>query len=290
MVNHQFVPSPPKRTLWRKPRKIFRVVREPGEIVDRHDFSNLTFIQQINAMRVAGKRSSISTQSFRDLVGQLARRYPQATMGINPKYLRHALDAGSIEDLAIEVYGCDPIQPKVFIDDELFMIALDEAFARISDVARNGGNIIFATSRPNAMLPFMIQLASLADNAGGNVLDLFSNTSPTIIDGRAGRCLTWCAGVGVVSGEGSLLSTNDVKIGDDLLFHLSRPDLVVADHIFAGAALTNGYPTVAFTGFESLAVAVASVPEQQCTSVPISLSLPSNHYEILANNAKSYFK
>jgi len=289
MTSHQFVPAPPRKILRRKPRKIFRVVREQGEIVDWPNLGEMTFIQQVNAMKLAGKRTHISTQSFRDLVGQLARRYPQATMGINPKYLRHALDSGSIEELAIEVYGCDPTQPKVFIDDELFMIALDEAFARIADVATNGGNIIFATSRPSSMLPFMIQLASLAHNAGANVLDLFSNTTPGLVDGRAHRRLTWCGGVGVVCGEGSLLSTNDTKIGEDLLFHLSRPDLVVADHVFAGAALTNGYPTVAFTGFESLAVAIASVPEQQCISVPIALSQPSNNYEILANNAKSYF-
>lgn len=289
MTGHQFVPAPPKRILRRKARKIFRVVREPGEIIDRPDFSEMTFIQQIVAMKLAGKRSHISTQIFRDMVGQLARRNPQATLGINPKYLRHALDAGSIESLAEEVYGVDTSQPKVFINEELLMIALDEAFARIADVAKNGGSIIFATSRPGSMLPFMIELAALSHNAGANVLDLFGNTTRTLIDGRSGRCLTWCGGVGVVTGEGSLLATNDIKVGDDLLFHLSRPDLVVADHIFAGAALTNGYPTVAFADFESLAVAVASVPEDNCISVPLSLTQPSNHYEILANNAKSYF-
>ena len=87
----------------------------------------------------------------------------------------------------------------------------------------------------------------------------------------------------------SLLATDDAKAADDLFFHLPRPDLVVADHIFAGASITCGFPTIAFAGLNSLAVAVASVPESNCLVVPMSLSRTANHYEVIANFAKSYF-
>jgi hypothetical protein len=241
-------------------------------------------------MGLAGRKTAISTQVFRDSVSSLARRQIQSTMGISGKYFLHALDSGSIEQCAEEVYGIDTTQPSVFIDPELTMIALDEACARIAESAMHGARIIFACSRPSATLPLFIELAKLSKDAGANILESFDNTSSFISDGRKGRRFTWSGSVAVVTDSESLLSCNDAKAADDLLFHLPRPDLVVADHIFAGAALTSGLPTIAFTGIESLAVSVASVPEAQCLAIPISINQPSTHYDIIANFAKSYFK
>lgn len=249
----------------------------------------MTFTQQLVAMGLTGRKTVMSTQIFRDHVGQLARRHRDATMGISGKYLLHALDAGQIEDAASEVFGTDSNQIKVTIDPELTTIAIDEACEKISEAALRGARIIFACSRPSATLPLFIELARLSTLAGAKVLDSFDNTSSFVADGRKGRSLTWSGHVGVMTDGGSLLSTDDSTAAEDLLFHLPRPDLVVADHIFAGAALTAGFPTVAFTGLESLAVAVASVPEKHCLAVPMSLSAPSTHYDIVANYAKPFF-
>jgi hypothetical protein len=290
MDSHKFVPAPPKFRIRRKPRKIIRTTREVGAIVDKPDLESMTFVQQLKAMGLAGSRTSLSINEFRDRVGQLARRHRDATMGINGKYLLHALDAGDIEDCAAEIFGIDPTGTKVAIDPELTSIALEEAFEKISEAARSGAKIIFASSRPAATMPLFIELARLSASVGAEVLDSFDNSSPFIADGRKGRMLTWCSGVAVVSDGSSLLATDDAVAAEDLLFHLPRPDLVVADHIFAGAALTNGFPTVAFAGLNSLAVAVASLPEKHCLAVPISLDQSCTRYGIIANNAKSYFE
>ena len=290
MDSHQFVPGPARIDLRKKRQRIIRPTREVGSIAERPDLESMSFIQQIVKMGIAGKKTSISTQVFREAVGQLARRNPESTMGINGKYLIHALDAGSIEDGAAEVFGVDTSKPIVEIDPELTMIALDEAFEMISEAANQGAKMVFACSRPAATLPMFIELARLAENSGAKILQSFDNTSSFIADGRKGRTISWVGSVGVISDGQSLLATNDAKAADDLLFHLPRPDLVVADHIFAGASLTNGYPTIAFAGLESLAVAIASIPENQCLTVPMSLDRSSTHYDIIANFAKSYFE
>lgn len=290
MDSHRFVPGPARIKARKKRRPIIRPVREVGHIKDFPDMDSLTFLQQLTSMGLAGKKTSISTQLFRDSVGQLARRNPESTMGINGKYLIHALDAGNIQECAIEVFGVEPEQQKVFIDPELTMIAITEACELISNAAHKNAKIVFASSRPAATLPLFIELVAMAKESGAQILESFNNTSSLVADGRKDRHLTWCGSVAVLSDGKSLLSTDDAKAADDLLFHLPRPDLVVADHIFAGAALTNGHKTVAFTGLNSLAVAVASLPEKSCIAIPVSLDQPSTHYAIIANYAKSFFQ
>ncbi len=289
MEEHRFVPSQ-RNFRVKKKRKIFRTIKPVGQIIDKPDFESMTFSQSLNKMGISGKRTSISTQVFRESIGQLARRNPASTMGISGKFLLHALDSGSIEECAEEVYGIDSSLASVHIDADLTMIALDEAFDRISKAARQGAKIIFASSRPAATLPLLIEIARLSENIGATILQSFDDTSSFIADGRKGRHFSWSGGVAVMSDGESILASNDAKAADNLLFHLPRPDLVVADHIFAGAAITGGYPTIAFAGLESLAVGVASVPENQCLAVPISLSRTANRYSIIANFAKPYFE
>ncbi len=289
MDEHKFVPGPAIIHVRKKRQRILRPTREVGAIADRPDTESMTVVQEFVAMGLAGRKTSVSTQVFRDSIGQLARRNPESTMGISGKYLLHALDAGQIEECAAEIFGVDTSQASVKIDPELLEIALDEAFERIAEVANKGGKLIFASSRPAATLPLLIELARLSAEAGGKILQSYDNTSAFIADGRKDRRVTWSGSVGVITDGESLLATNDAKAADDLYFHLPRPDLVIADHIFAGTSLTNGLPTIAFAGLDSLAVAVASLPEKQCLTVPMSLSQPSTHYDIIANNAKSYF-
>ena len=289
MEDHRFVPGPAGFRFKRKPKRIIRPLRQVRSFSIRPDLDSLTFEQQLKRLGLTGSKTSLSTQIFRDSIGQLARREPNATMGISPKYLIHALDSGAIEECLEEVFGTDASRPVVHIDLELTMIALDEAFEKISSAAKKQAKIIFATSRPASMLPLMIELARLSQECGAEILYSYDNTSSFVADGRKDRALTWSGQVGVVTDNKSLLETNDAKVADDLIFHLPRPDLVVADHIFAGASLTAGYPTVAFASLESIAVAVASVPEPSALAVPISLTRPSSHYEVIANFARAYF-
>lgn len=292
MADQSFVPAPPKVKVRKAPRKILRTTREAKDIVDRPDLENLSMQNKLRELGLAGPQSGMSTQVFRDNVANLARRNPTATMGVSPKFLLHALDSGQIEEAAEEIYGIDTSKNKIHIDLELSEIAIDEAAMKLLNAAASGAKIIFASSRPAATLPMMSCLANLAQEFGAVILESFTNTSTAIVDGRSGRNLSWSGKVGSVCEVEtmSLLGTNDIKISDDLFFHLPRPDLVVADHVFAAGAIARDYPTISFVGFESLAVAVASVNERNALAVPINLSRPSSHYEIINEYFKDFFE
>ena len=292
MTDQTFVPAPPKLRIRKAPRKILRTTRPVNEILDRPDINGISFQNKLIELKLAGKNSSISAKIFRESISNLARRTTGSTFGINPKHLLHALDAQQIEDYATEVYGVDLTKNKVSIDPELCEIAIDEAAEILLDASTKGAKIIFASSRPGATLPLMGRLALLAQEYGATILESFTNTSRTIVDGRRDRNLTWSDKVAVVSDETtkSLLGTNDTKIGDDSFFHLPRPDLVVADHVFAASALTSGYKTIALASLDSLALAVASLDESKTLSVPLDLSRPSSHYEIINEYFENFFE
>lgn len=292
MADQSFVPAPPKVKVRKAPRKILRTTREAKDIVDRPDLENLSMQNKLRELSLAGPQSGMSTQIFRDNVANLARRSPSSTMGISPKFLLHALDSGQIEDICEEVYGIDATKNKVHIDLELSEIAIDEAAMTLLKASAAGAKIIFASSRPASTLPLMSGLANLAQEFGATVLESFTNTTTAIVDGRSGRNLSWVRKVATVCEPEtmSLLGTNDIKISDDLFFHLPRPDLVVADHIFAAGAITRDFPSISFVGLESLAVSVASVNERNALAVPINLSRPSSHYEIINEYFEDFFE
>lgn len=291
MTEQSFVPAPPKVKVRKAPRRILRTTRPVNEIVERPDLEAISFQNKLIELKLAGKNSGISAHIFRDAIANLARRNHGSTMGINPKNLLHALDHQQIQDCAEEIFGIDLTKNKIYIDAQLSEIAIDEAAERLLDASVNGAKIIFASSRPGSTLALFSRLAGLAQEFGATIVDSFTNTSKTIVDGRNGRNLTWCEKVAVVSDEEtmSLLGTNDVKISDDLFFHLPRPDLVVSDHVFAAGALTSGFPTISFVGLESLAVAVASIVEKHDLPVPINLNRPSSHYEIIYDYFLDFF-
>ena len=292
MAEQSFVPAPPKVKVRKAPRKILRTTREVKDIVDRPDLENLSMQNKLRELGLAGPQSGMSTQIFRDEVANLARRNPTSTLGISPKFLLHALDSGQIEDACEEVYGLDTTKNKINIDLELCEIAIDEAAMTLLKASAAGAKIIFASSRPGATLPMMSGLANLAEEFGAVILESFTNTATAIVDGRSGRNLSWSGKVATVCEPAtmSLLGTNDIKISDDLFFHLPRPDLVVADHVFAAGAIARDYPTISFVGLESLAVAVASTNERNALAVPINLSKPSSHYEIINEYFEDFFE
>lgn len=291
MTEQSFVPAPPRVKIRKAPSRILRTTRPVNEILERPDLNSISFQNKLIELKLAGKNSGISTHIFRNAVANLARRHVDSTMGIKPKYLLHALDHQQIEDIAEELFGIDMTKNKIYIDAELCEIAIDEASERLLDAASRGAKMIFASSRPGSTLALFSRLAGLAQEYGATIIDSFTNTSKTIVDGRNGRNLTWCEKVAVVSDEEtmSLLGTNDTKISDDLFFHLARPDLVVTDHVFAAGAITSGYPTISFIGLDSLAVGVASSNEKLDLSVPINLNRPSSHYEMVYDYFEDFF-
>ena len=128
----------------------------------------------------------------------------------------------------------------------------------------------------------MHALLELAVARGAEVPRRFQ-TGEFRADGRAARRLVWIEGVAVLTDGDSLLATDGREAGDELLFHVDRPDLLVGDGGFAGCAARDGVEVVAFADIDHLALAVAAERGAPLTVVPIDVRRPAPAYAVLVD-------
>jgi hypothetical protein len=150
------------------------------------------------------------------------------------------------------VFGWDGDGPRARVDPKLTMAGFTSACARVLEVARVGGRIVFATARPASLLAVYRALARAAANAGGKVLDV--QAAPIDETLR----IWWIDNVAMVSDGEALLGEVSIAAAQELLFVLPQPDLVVGDHAFAGVALGVGLEVVALADLDAVALAVAA--------------------------------
>jgi hypothetical protein len=176
---------------------------------------------------------------------------------------------------AIEmVYGWDGEGTRARIDPTNTLDGFDIARDRIVEVARAGGTLAFATSRPASLSGVYRALVATAVRAGGAVLDA---PQSSLVDGD-GRRLWWSDGVAAVTDGRNLLAYDGIAAADELLFVLPRPDLVVADGWFAGAALATGLEVVASVDLDAVALAVAAWRGMAIRVVPLDQGQPPQAY------------
>ena len=94
----------------------------------------------------------------------------------------------------------------------------------------------------------------------------------------------------VVSDGESLFGGPGYGAAAELLFHLPPPDLVVADRAIAGGCLATGIETVAFAGFDAVALGVAGLRGEPVTLVPLADTRPPAAYEVLRGLARHRFE
>jgi hypothetical protein len=150
---------------------------------------------------------------------------------------------------------------------------LAEAGARIREVAGAGGRLVFATGHPGAMILYYLGLARWAEELGGRVV-----TAETRGRYQKGVSLDWAGPVGTLGDGASLFHTHDPEPVRDVLRQIDSVDLVVADHGFAGAAITAGIPTVAVMDTNDPAFAVVAGRGADVTVVPMDDNRPLNSY------------
>jgi hypothetical protein len=87
--------------------------------------------------------------------------------------------------------------------------------------------------------------------------------------------------VAVLTDGQALLAHDAVVAGDDWLFAVGRPDLVVADRGFAGAAVRAGVDVIAWADLDAPALAVCAARGRPIVVVPIDEQRPAWAYEPL---------
>jgi len=159
------------------------------------------------------------------------------------------------------------------IDPERTATGLLEAGERIGNVARSGGRLVFATGHPGAMILYYLGLAGWAEELGGTAV-----TAETRGRYQRGTSLDWAGRVGTLGDGASLFHTHDAEPMRDVLGQAGPVDLVIADHGFAGAAISAGVPTVVVMDTNDPAFAVVATRGADVTVVPMDDNRPLNSY------------
>jgi hypothetical protein len=178
-----------------------------------------------------------------------------------------------------KVHGWDGGSARAAIDPDRTVEGARAAIERILDVAADGGRIAAATARPASLFPLVRGFLAVAAQTGAAVISC--GAVPVAGPPRAPRALWWLEGVAVVTDGEALLAEDSASVGEDWLFAVGRPDLLVADHGFALAGLAAGCETVAFGGLETPALALAVAQGAPIHLVPVHDACPPVAYEPL---------
>jgi Phosphatase len=172
------------------------------------------------------------------------------------------------------VYGWEGDGPRARIAPARTVDGFTVAVTRLLEVARGGGRLAFATTRPAALLQLYRRLAARAAAEGAEVL----GGDETVGFGPTGRRIRWVDHVAVLTDGAALLADDGVEAAEEWLFALAFPDLVIADHSYAGVASASGLEVVAFADLDAVALAVASWQGRAVRVVPLDDRRPPAAY------------
>ena len=174
-----------------------------------------------------------------------------------------------VNDLA-----CDDL-----IDPDLTVAGIVDAAARLRDAARSGATLLVATGHPTGMLEHHIRVVDAYLAAGGKLLKPREGEQIPIGAKARVREVRYTGGVACLADWGQLLHTHKADAMEVLLETEPWPDLVLADHGFAGAAIERGIPTVAVMDINDHALAVAHGQGRDVTIVPMDDNRLPHLYE-----------
>ena len=171
------------------------------------------------------------------------------------------------------------------IDPDRTVEGLDRMAEHLARAARDRSRVLLATGHPAGLLVVHLALGALPRRAGATVVtpgDGFAWTALTRF-GRLERHVRYVDGVAMASHKGDLNHTHSAEPMRGVLAALaadggSPPDLVVADHGWAGAAGQNGITTVGFADSNDPALFVGEAEGAVAVSVPLDDHVPPHLY------------
>lgn len=168
--------------------------------------------------------------------------------------------------------GCD------VIDGVRTARAIVAAAERLRDEARRGALLLVCTGHPTGLLEHHIRVADAYRGAGGKLLRV-AEEETLDLPGRKKLEMRYVGGVGCVADWGSLRHTHSAAPMEALLDKGPWPDVVLADHGLAGAAIERGIPTVAVMDINDPALAVAWGRGKDVMIIPMDDNRPPRSYE-----------
>jgi hypothetical protein len=244
--------------------------------------------EHLLATRIAGDVATSRENNLRNYA-RMAQGHENYDFGLVPK---RRWTAGEVLEVMARLCGVVP-DPSYdegpdTIDPALTLAALDRWRDRLAKAAAGGERVLLATGHPTGVLALHLEVAAALRRAGGEVLvpDLdwswaweqeWGSGRP-----RHVRCL---GGVHVLASGGELLHTHRPEPMLALLAALGEPpDLVVADHGWAGAAAEAGIQTLALADCNDPALFVAEAEGKPVVTVPLDDNVLPHLYGPMAEH------
>lgn len=227
----------------------------------------------MNRNRITGLVSTKRESNLRNFE-RLAHGNKNLYLGIN---LHKAWKFNEILDLMHKKVGIiDNINYKKgqdIIQSNLCINALDRFSNRLKLAIRDKEKVLFATGHPAGLLTFYILLIEFLVNQGISIIKL---RSPVNYDDGDIRSLR---GVHTYHKYGSLMHTHSPKPMKILLNSLNdKPDLVIADHGWAGHASSRGISTIGLADSNDPALFIAEEQKDIEVVVPLDDNISPDLY------------
>jgi hypothetical protein len=236
--------------------------------------------------RIAGQVATareVNLRSYR----MIADREPHQLLGLQPE---RAWTAAEVLDLMVRRCGVSPDPAHRYgvdtIDPDLTLDALDRFADRLAAAVAHRERVLVATGHPAALLGVHLRLAAALRVAGCAVVEAgadwsFEAMSP---NGRVSRAVQFIGGVGVVQQRGSLVHTHSALPIRAVLGELATageplPQLVVADHGWAGGAGQAGIDAIGFADCNDPALFVGEAEGRLSVTVPLDDGIAPRRYE-----------
>ena len=170
------------------------------------------------------------------------------------------------------------------IDPDLTLAQLERWRQRLAAAARGSERVLLATGHPTGVLAIHLRVATALRAAGCEVLVPEQDWSERVEGWPRLRRVRSLNGVHVLASGGELLHTHMPEAMRALLAALgdAPPDLVVADHGWAGAAAEAGIDTLALADCNDPALFVAEAEGKPVVTVPMDDNVPPHLYDPLS--------
>jgi hypothetical protein len=225
-------------------------------------------IDHLVGSRIAGAVATSRASNLANIDKMLARE-PEYWFGLEldrpwsfDDVLKVLVTRVGIDADATRTTGTDRIDPQLCVD------AQDAAAELISRVARNRGRVLLATGHPTGILALHLPIARRLADAGCELLAPADGDWVEVIGER--RRIRYLAGVATVGTGGDLMHTHSPEPMQHLLAELDGPpELVIADHGWAGAAGQAGVTTIGFADTNDPALFVGAEEGKVAVAVPL---------------------
>jgi hypothetical protein len=204
---------------------------------------------------VAGPETSHDRANVRWKIGLLVSGDPVSQFGLS------GVSRGDPEHvlglMATETgFPADPalLEGPSAIDPHLVLRACDAAGRRFARASRRGERVLVATGHPGGLMRLYTAVADLLEQHGAKVLSPADGVEYR--DGWRHRRIAYRGPVAVLTSGGEPIHTHSAR-PMQLMLEEVRPDLVFADHGFAGAAIEAGIETISIADVNDPAPVVA---------------------------------